>query len=236
MDNLVQRKQLIRYLPDFMKQFGEFQEIMKVEDLQFDRMDVKMQSILNNAFIEDADEYGIQKYETLLGFVPSVNDTLELRKSRVLLHWNNRTPYTYRVLILKLNSLCGVNNYNISGSQENYHLHFETHLSLFGQVKELEILLEKILPENMYYESSNMLECRLEGAMNLGGNSCLVSTVEVTNDYIADYSILGSASVGGGLSTHTKIQLTNDFNEETQTNSDVSIASGIVQVGFFEIN
>lgn len=175
MDNLVQRKQLIRYLPDFTKQFREFQEIMKVEDLQFDRMDLNMQSILNNAFIEDADEYGIQKYETLLGIVSSADDTIESRRSRVLLHWNNRIPYTYRVLIFGLNTLCGVNNYNISGNQEDYYLHIDTHLSPYSKVKELEDFLERVLPQNMTFTIKNELVHDISCSLHL--DSIIVSNI-----------------------------------------------------------
>lgn len=107
---------------------------------------------MNNAFIEDCDEYGIQKYENLLGITPSTEDTLNSRKLRVLLRWNDYIPYTYRVLVNKLNALCGVNNYTITGDHSEYYLHFETKLELFGQVKELEELFERVLPDNIYYD------------------------------------------------------------------------------------
>lgn len=149
MDDLVQRKNLIQYLPDFMKQFGELREITRVEDYQFVRMDRKMQSVLNNAFIEDADEYGIQKYESLLGVVPDAEETLESRKRRVLLYWNNAVPYTYRVLIAKLNTYCGINGYDIDMDLENYSIS----LSIYGKtdISEIEQFLENALPQNIVY-------------------------------------------------------------------------------------
>lgn len=150
MDDLVQRKKLIQYLPDFMKQFGEMREIMSVEDHQFDCIDSRMQRVLNNAFIEDADDYGIKKYESLLGIIASAGETLESRKTRVLLHWNNIVPYAYRVLTAKLNAYCGVNHYDIDADLENYSIS----LSIYGKVDivEIEQFLENVLPQNMVYD------------------------------------------------------------------------------------
>ncbi len=150
MADLVQRKKLIRYLPDFMKQFGELQEIMRVEDFQFDSIDFNMQRVLNNAFIEDADDYGIKKYETLLGIVPGIEDTLDSRKSRVLLFWNNAVPYTYRALITKLNAYCGSGNYDIDADLENYSIS----ISIYGKedIADVEQFIEDALPQNIVYD------------------------------------------------------------------------------------
>jgi hypothetical protein len=264
MANLVQRKPLIRYLPDFIKQFGEFQEIMKAEDSQFDRMDLNVQRVLNNAFIEDADEYGIKKYETLLGIIPSAEDTLESRRSRVLLRWNDKVPYTYRTLILKLNTLCGVNNYDITGNQEDYYLHFSTYLSLFGQVKELEEYLEKTLPENIYYESENTLNVQSNGSAIIASGTVISDFVEITNDFkenvgvsgntligasvvdsvfatiTEDYKeniiIQGNSIIGNGVVSADMSQATNDFQQNLQVDGQMMMASGTVEVDFVEIN
>ncbi len=182
MDDIVERKKLLDYLPDFMKQFSEMKEIMQAEDIEMDEMDSDIKKALDNAFIEDCNEYGLKKYETLLGIIPSPQDTLESRRSRVLLRWNDGIPYTYRVLIRKLNTLCGVNNYNITGDESNYYLHFITSLDLYGQVKELEDMLEKTLPMNIHYESSNNLRCELDSLMNLAGGVCCVKKVIISDD------------------------------------------------------
>lgn len=150
MDDLVQRKPLIQYLPDFMKQFGELRDILRVEDHQFDCIDNRMQRVLNNAFIEDADEYGIKKYETLLGIMPSPGEKLKSRKTRVLLHWNNVVPYTYRVLVAKLNIYCGVNRYDVDADLENYCISVSVYSKV--DINEIEQFLENTLPQNIVYD------------------------------------------------------------------------------------
>lgn len=154
-DSINRSRQLTEYLPLFMQQFKEVKEIMRVQDLEFERIASATEKVLNNAFIENCDEYGIKKYEDLLGIVISAEDTLETRKSRVLLRWNNEIPYTYRVLIAKLNSYCGVNNYSLQGDLTRYEVNICTHFRVPEQMKELENLLETILPMNIAFEIVN---------------------------------------------------------------------------------
>lgn len=150
MDDMLIRKKLIEYLPAFTAQFREMQEIMNSEDMEFDLINRKIPEVLNNAFIEDCNEYGIQKYESLLKIIPDEKDSLKTRKTRVLLHWNDCIPYTYKALIMKLNILCGVNNYDIDADLENYHIQFSIYSKV--NITDVENFLKKILPLNIDYE------------------------------------------------------------------------------------
>ena len=147
MAELMERKRLIDYLPRFMQNFSEIKELMRVANIESDQMYLKIGQLLNNAFIEDCDEYGIKKYERFLDITPSSEDTLERRKSRVLLNWNSDIPYTYRELIRRLNVLCGVNDYDIS--EDDYLIE----CLLYDSEHEKEVLdiLEEMLPANMHY-------------------------------------------------------------------------------------
>lgn len=150
MADFPERKKLLEYLPPFMQSFGELQEIMRVEDKWMDKLLAGIQKIYDNAFIEDCDEYGIRKYESLLGILPEPQDKLEVRKRRVLVEWNNVIPYTYRTMVRQLNILCGVNNYDIDSNLENYRISF----SIYGteEVSKIQRALDRILPQNIWYE------------------------------------------------------------------------------------
>lgn len=149
MADTIERKKLIDYLPPFMRQFTEMKQIMRTEDYEMDKIDLSMRRVLDNAFIEDCDEYGIRKYESLLKIVPSIDDTLESRKRRVSIYWNNFVPYTYWVLVNKLDTLCGVNNYDIYADLENYIV--DINIYSVQNVSEVKLLLQKMLPENIVY-------------------------------------------------------------------------------------
>ena len=180
MDDEMKRKPLIEYLPDFMRQFAEIKEIMKASQIEADAADLSMQKILDNSFILDCDEWGIKKYENILGITPSSEDTLDSRKSRVLVRWNDKVPYTYRVLIRKLNELCGVKNYDISGCLKKYELTIAVRFSVNSQIKCLEEMLDRILPMNMSVATVNHLKYELEEKATLAGAVLKKTTVTIS--------------------------------------------------------
>ncbi|MEY8428830.1 putative phage tail protein [Lachnospiraceae bacterium 46-15] len=152
MSDAVERGKLIDYLPDFMKQFIEIKEIMQAEDKEMDEIDFNIQRALDNAFIEGCDEYGISKYEALLGITVRQQESLGVRKTRVLSRWNDFQPCTYRRLLKKLDILCGTGNYRVDGSLEDYQLCIGISGKALGVRGELEEMLKKMLPENINYE------------------------------------------------------------------------------------
>ena len=154
MSDAMERKRLIEYLPSVMQGFAEFKAIMQAENTETDLVDGNIQRVLDNAFIELCDEYGIKKYEAMLDIFPDSNDTLASRKLRVLIRWNEFIPYTYRVLIRKLNAFCGVNGYDIFPDLENYNLSIDIQISVSKQREEIEKFLERILPMNFSYRVS----------------------------------------------------------------------------------
>ncbi|MCI8409091.1 MAG: DUF2313 domain-containing protein [Lachnospiraceae bacterium] len=168
MADTIEHKKLIEYLPAFMQQFVEMKEIMKMEDIEVDRIESNIQKVLDNAFMNDCDEYGIKKYEELLHITPDKEDTLESRRARVLLRWNDTLPYTWRTLKRKLDTFCGKNNYELEGDLKNYSLIVKTHLSMPGQVQELEKMIERIIPINIYVFYENHLNYDLDSTVFMG--------------------------------------------------------------------
>jgi hypothetical protein len=152
MDEAVERGSLLDYLPDFMKQFLEIREIMKTEDKEMDEIDSNIQRALDNAFIEECDEYGILKYEALLGITVSQQESLRARKTRVLSRWNDFQPCTYRRFLKKLDILCGMGNYRVDGILEDYQLCIAISGKAIEARGELEEMLKKMLPENINYK------------------------------------------------------------------------------------
>lgn len=151
MADILERKKYITHLPDFLKQFLEFQEIGKAVDKTVNTFDNAMEKVLSNAFIEDCDEYGIQRYENMMEISPSADDTLEFRKAVVLARWNNKLPYTVRVLRERLNTLCGKHNYMLdTGKTDEYYLACMLYDENF--VEQVSKLFDNILPANIYYE------------------------------------------------------------------------------------
>lgn len=116
---------LIKYLPLFVAEYEEMQEITESENPEF-RLAIKtVDQAKENQFIISADEEGISRFERLLGIRPKEKATLEDRRKEILARWNDVSVYTYKGLILRLNQLLGVGNYEIYPRFDNYELELE---------------------------------------------------------------------------------------------------------------
>lgn len=201
------RKKLIDYLPPIMQNFKEIKEITNAEQKEVDLIDGEISKVLDNAFIEDCDEYGIKKYEKLVGVTPTAQDTLESRKLRVLIRWNDFIPYSYRVLIQKLNIFCGVNNYDISGDLKNYELFISTHLSIVGQTTELEKMLDKMLPVPIVFTLFNDLEYELIGHAHSHGVTVETKAITINSETNTQETVEGIITHSDIVSPHKFITI-----------------------------
>ena len=190
-----------------MQNFTEIKQITKVEQKETDALDYEIGKVLDNAFIEDCDEYGIKKYEKLVGATPTAQDTLESRKSRVLIRWNDFIPYSYRVLIRKLNIFCGVNNYDISGDLKNYELFISTHLSIIGQTAELEKMLDKMLPVPIMFTLFNDLEYELTGYVHSHGITVETKAITINSETNTQETVEGIITHSDIVSPHKFITI-----------------------------
>lgn len=196
MDKLRERNKAISHLPQHMRYFREMAQLMGVTDTQLDKVDKMTLRVLDNAFIESCDEYGIAKYESYLKITPTKYDTLETRKARVLLRWSEYTPFTMQVLRNKLNTLCGDDNYIIDDRLTEYYMFLTTYLEGYDQVKELEEWLERILPQNIVYGQHNIINMVAASDTRMGGASCYTDVFNCSDD--AKYVINVTNGLGNG--------------------------------------
>lgn len=149
------RKKLIDYLPPFIQQFIEMQKIMEAANISTDEIDRNIEGTWNNAFILDADEIGISKYEEFLSIAPLPSDTLEDRRLRVLTAWNTDNKFTLNTLKRRLEQRCGKDNYKICEDTDliNYFIHIAINSNNIS-IPILKDYLEVWLPANLqrYYE------------------------------------------------------------------------------------
>lgn len=176
---MVRQVDLIQYLPLFVAEYKEIQHIMDAENHEFQFITDEGERIKDNQFIISCDSSGIARFEKLLKITPSSEDTFESRISRVLIRWNDIAPYTWKAFLQKMNSLCGT-NFEINVDWGNYLFEIITHLDLFGQINELEHILDFMIPANIQVISKNTLEYIAEGTMNSG--SMIIKVVEYNID------------------------------------------------------
>lgn len=226
---------LVSYLPPFMADFKEISVTLEAENPEFVLVWKAADRVLQNEFIESADEYGISRFEKILNILPSTEDTLESRRARVQARWFNTIPYTLKAFLAKLVALCGDSDFTITKEYEKYTVRILTNLELFGQVEELGHIIESMMPCNMIVISLNEIPCDAKGFALIAGGVCSVETFFITNDEQIHRVIRGGAAFGGGAVNTATVIITNDFNEQFNINGENSVGSGVVVSEFIEI-
>ena len=72
-------------------------------------------------------------------------------------------------MIRRLNIFCGVNNYDISGELKRYELFITTDLPEQGAIDELSIMIDSIIPVNMFVKSDNKMRRGTKNVRYVGG-------------------------------------------------------------------
>lgn len=261
---MIRNVDLVSYLPPIMAEFQEYRVTLEAENPEFVIIWNATDQVLQNEFIATADEYGISRFERILNILPSKEDTLESRRSRVQTRWFNTIPYTLKALLGKLIALCGENNFTVVKDYDHYKISIFTDLELFGQAEELDFTLDTMIPCNMIVVSRNNIPCNASGFALICGGVCFVQNFFITNDFQESHSITGDTKVGGapistehlfitndstdhptvdgaaihggGLVSSVSVTITNDFNEKFNVNGDALNGAGVVFTEFNEMN
>lgn len=146
------RKQMIEYLPPILRRVYEFQLLSEAEQAEVDQYTAAMQTVLNNQFIADAEESGIERYESILGILPKATETLEERRFRVLSIINEQLPFTMVRLHQHLTTLCGEGGFSLLLDAGAYTLTVLVSLVSRSNYNEVLALLGRIVPANMIIE------------------------------------------------------------------------------------
>lgn len=140
---------LLQYLPPFMQGYKELIQIMQGEQIEIDTLWKALEDGLKDQFINDATEYGISRWERILGINPKATDILDERRFRILVRLNEDLPYTYRSLNQQLSALCGNDGYTIVLDANAYTLNVKISLVNKSNFSDVEELLDRIVPANL---------------------------------------------------------------------------------------
>ena len=210
---------LLHYLPPFVQEYREMQKVMKAEEPEFQLVADESEVLKNNQFIETCNEVGIARFEKILHITPSSEDTLDSRKSRVKIRWNDAVPYTWNVFLMKMQTLCG-DDFTVVEDWNNYQLHLTTHLDLYGQIDELENILEYMPPANIEVIANNELNYKVDGSLYSALGMAFADIFELTDSFRVNWTIEGNAGgavVGSGT---CEIELTDSFSD-----AEISVGS-----------
>lgn len=192
---------IINYLPPKIKNYKDYKAISDVENPEFNDLQESKNIVLNNTFIETANEIGIKRYEKMLKIYPKESDTLETRRFRVQSRWNNSLIAS---IIEKLQSLCG-DDFSIEYIKGQFIINIETHIGTYGALEELTYILEKMIPCNIIINIKNKLKANAITTISLGGCNNDFRTYNLSCDFVENYELQTDEGVVSPIFSATTI-------------------------------
>lgn len=189
------------HLPPFLKQFKELETLLDAEKPEFQHLADDLERLKSRAFILTTDEEGMQRYEALLGILPSSTDTLESRRAVVLSRWYDAVPFTIRTLKNRIAVIQGNDDIQVTFAEDNpYLIQITTRLEGAGQVESLAYILQTMLPANLLVSSDNRIEGTFTVNLNYGVGAAVAGSLFLTNDLHGDIVNTVPVNVGAGAS------------------------------------
>lgn len=192
---------LLGYWMPVLRQLKEFKEIAKAETPELKYILEQVERTLNNMFIETADEYGIKRFEDMMGIYPEAGASLETRRFNVLVKWNDKVPYTEKELYNRLISICGDDNFSVNPDYKNYFLEIITHLGIEGAFDIISSILQDMIPCNLVLDLKNTLEEGNTTPFSVAVVSCVAMRYQITNDIKSTVNKSSDLNVAQALST-----------------------------------
>lgn len=133
----------------------EFVAIADAENPEFNYLWEKIYGLVDEFFVRSASEVGVIRMEKILNITPLNGQTLDERKSTILLKMNMRIPYTMRFLKNLLTSMLGEENRIVEHDNDTQTLTVkvkEGTVNLFQLRKDL----NKIVPQHLVLNLEEM--------------------------------------------------------------------------------
>lgn len=128
---------------------AEFGQIAAAENPEFNRLSECVYRVLKDSFIKEATEYGVRRWETMLGLAVNTSATLDDRKAAILTYLSIKLPYTWRVLKQMLVNYLGEDNFTLSQDPETETLHMSMTDSAMKKLDDVKQLFDRVLPMNL---------------------------------------------------------------------------------------
>ena len=134
------------YWSKVVRDTAEFQQIANAINPELNKLLECIKRALQDSFINDATEYGVQRWESILKIEPLETDTLDDRKVRILTYLTTQVPYSTRVVKRMIASFVGEDNYDFQFCNEKDELWLGLTVTNEQVIEEIKNLLSNVLP------------------------------------------------------------------------------------------
>ncbi len=147
---------LLEYLPEFIRDIKEIKVIMSVEENfltgEGENLSLAVKNVFKDQFINTASINGVKRYENMIKIVSRELESLDVRRFRLFVRFNEKLPYTVPKLKEQLEALCGNDGYNIEVDTGSCNLVVKIALKSKGMLDEVGAMLERMVPLNMFID------------------------------------------------------------------------------------
>lgn len=145
---MLKNRKYIEYIPDHMKNISELIEIGKAVDRFTSGASEEIENILEEAYVETAEEQGLERLENMLG-IDGRGKSLESRRKNILMLLMGDAPYTFVSVNNKLDSVWGKNNVSIQYGSEPYVIDVNIGLGAKNYKDVIKKYLDIVVPANV---------------------------------------------------------------------------------------
>jgi len=173
---------LCQYLPEVIRNVREYQVLCNVQSPQVNALWKALEVVFDNGFLESLTEYGCQRWEKILQLTPDKSESLETRRKNIWIRLNENLPYTWKRLVMLMDSICGENGYTMTLYHNDYFLdvsiqlteqNLESHI-----VKQVLEMFERVLPANIEYIKKFRYDVE-DTSVKVGGTTVIAQVVDV---------------------------------------------------------
>lgn len=188
--------------PAIIKNIPDIAKIYEINDRQELELDAALDVLDSNILIDTMDASMAGKWERILGLTGSADAALPDRRARVKAKILERLPYSYRVIVGKLQGMCS-ELYDVQLDETRTDLLVLALFTSEYQVEITEEMLDRCLPLNVFYTIRNHRKREMREIVRIGGavtsrcrRRCIGTQPQLP------HSIPGRAVAGIALATH----------------------------------
>lgn len=136
--------------PQIITQIPDIAEMYEINEDQCEALDEAVQDLDDDLFLSDMHEAFIARWEKILNITPGVDDTLPIRRFRIITQMMDKLPYSYRVLCEKLDTLCP-SGYSLELTDNKTNANILISIGSLSALDSVSELLDRVLPLMMTY-------------------------------------------------------------------------------------
>ena len=156
---------LREYWPPFLQEVEDFDLLAKAEQPEFDKWAEAVQQLPEDFFLSTLSEYGVERWEAILGLQLEEGQPLEERRRQIQIAYGSSLPYTYRSLLNFLHSV----HPEIQSAIVFYLYLLRVDVPYgLGQMEAIRKTLREMVPANMVVEVASAAAMEASAGAALG--------------------------------------------------------------------